>query len=96
MKFLVFLLLILKITLTFEQKPLCQPCIEVVDKIKQLGQDKDEIIKELSDICDRIFFGNQFLDTACKKYVVEGVDAITQKIEKLGNSTMVCHELHFC
>uniref|UniRef100_A0A0N5CA96 Saposin B-type domain-containing protein n=1 Tax=Strongyloides papillosus TaxID=174720 RepID=A0A0N5CA96_STREA len=96
MKFLVFFLLILKILFTFEEYIGCEPCLGVVNEIKNLDKNEVNIYHKLAAICEKITLGKQPYDSACKKYMVHEIDTIMLKIEQLKDPNLVCSDLNFC
>uniref|UniRef100_A0A0N5CA94 Saposin B-type domain-containing protein n=1 Tax=Strongyloides papillosus TaxID=174720 RepID=A0A0N5CA94_STREA len=97
MKFLVFfLLLTLNVLLTFEQKPLCNPCTSFFDKIQKLNQEGVNTADKLKNMCYEITLGSQILNVICKRIMVRNLDTITQEIKTLKDSNAICRKVNFC
>uniref|UniRef100_A0A0K0FI45 Saposin B-type domain-containing protein n=1 Tax=Strongyloides venezuelensis TaxID=75913 RepID=A0A0K0FI45_STRVS len=97
MKFLIFILLILKVLITFEQTIACRLCIDVINEVKKLLDDEEpDIISKLATICDKVTLGKQPFDSLCREFVINKGDEIIKKVEKDSNPEVVCSELHLC
>uniref|UniRef100_A0A0K0FI42 Saposin B-type domain-containing protein n=1 Tax=Strongyloides venezuelensis TaxID=75913 RepID=A0A0K0FI42_STRVS len=97
MKFLIFILLILKVLVTFEQSITCRLCIDFNNEIKELiAKGELDIVSKMATIFDKVTLGKQPFDSLCREFVVREGEAIIRIMEKCENSKLACRILHFC
>uniref|UniRef100_A0A0K0G5N8 Saposin B-type domain-containing protein n=1 Tax=Strongyloides venezuelensis TaxID=75913 RepID=A0A0K0G5N8_STRVS len=97
MKFLIFFLLSVSFFSTLEGTFICDGCAVTVDFINKLLNDSQvNITNNIVNICDKVTSRKEPFDSLCKRIVSYETDKIIKMVQKYGNSTVICQQLHFC